>query len=299
MTSKFENIDVTKAKIEWEKPLYSTKFIALKSTKEQTNPKSIPKELGINKTALTPTACYSSMLRHTLFNNKEQNLDRVFTMFAVHKPNYPLSYKEQGAWIRLAKKFKLLPQYVNPKESLIKSTFEEKFADVIEMLLNIAKLNITQLYTYLVTFRNLRDEPNFVKALLYLYSKVGMNFFAAYVLALHFNNSNTGHSLVPACTGPYCKSKPSPSELKDNINIKYMVNFQRLVNNPHKYDDRLLMKLDGYKNWNFEQILEGVSTKTDLIIPIKDLFNKYIIRAIMSNDDLSFKEAIKQYKEEK
>lgn len=284
---------------------YSTNYHIFRTDEVQKIPSYLPNEPM--ETTSNNTACYSGLLgRLKLEKIDDKPCNRVYTRIELFPPwnkkQYPLTYEDQCAWIKLAKKFKLLPYYVTHKV-LVKSKDDLAFANELRMTINLDGINFVQLYIYLATLRNLKDEPGFVKALLYLYYEIKMNFYAAYVLSLHLNNPNSGHSVVSASDSFYCNSKPVPYALTDKINLKRMIGLHRFLIEPKAYDTRTFNNIAKAGNWYWEcdltiaKTVQNIAEK-EAVVNIKDLFNKHIIKAIMSLDDKSFKKEMKRFKDD-
>jgi hypothetical protein len=207
-----------------------------------------------------------------------------------------LSPSERSEWISLAKKYKLLPPYIN--ENAFEDVFDDPNAIPYgEFIIDLEGLSPTLLYVYLSTLRNIREDPGLPKVILYLVGKLGMNFFAAYVLASKIAIDYLGHHIIDI-------SRPYGSNIDLNsqensicIPLNRSIGIQRLVNNDAiEYDSRKVMSTTG--RFNCSSTIGSISS-IDYTATFQELFDEDIVAAIMSKDDYEAREFINRFEDKK
>jgi len=126
----------------------------------------------------------------------------------------------------MAKKNKLLPSYFNL------SAAEDGI-----FVLDISDISPSLLFCYLATFRFIREDPGFVRAMIYLVKTLEINFYAAFVLATRVCLTQGAHSIVSGIR-PYMDRAKDVEKV--SIKLSEIVGLRRFVRNPKKYDERPL-----------------------------------------------------------
>ena len=202
----------------------------------------------------------------------------------AYKSDPPILTKEEcESWITLAKKYKLLPPYIN--EEVLRET--EKGAVKGTFIIDLNKtMSPALLYIYLSTIRNMREDPGLPKAVLYLVNELGMNFYLAYTFASLVVISGTGHHIVNLSRS-YGLSNGTASmpiiEEKVSIPMKTVIGIQRMLNNPSKYDERALTDKKDC-GFNCDSTINSISKVGYQFAP-SALFDEYVIAAAMSKTD--------------
>ena len=221
---------------------------------------------------------------------KSKGNNRMFFKLTTTSPtdsynsNPPILTKEEcELWVALAKKYKLLPPYIN--EEVLRET--EKGAVKGTFIIDLNKtISPALLYIYLSTIRNMREDPGLPKAVLYLVNELGMNFYLAYTFASLVVVSGTGHHIVNLSRS-YGLSNGTASmpiiEEKVSVPMYIVIGIQRMLNNPSKYDKRALTDKEGH-GFNCANTIESISKVKSKIAP-SDLFNEDVIAATMSETD--------------
>jgi hypothetical protein len=114
-------------------------------------------------------------------------------MFRVNPERHArvqLTKKEIIRWITLCKEHKLMPKNIGPL--FLKTMFF--------IIRNPAKLNIQQIYLYLMSARYIQEEPYVVKTILYLIDE-GVDFWIALSVAVQVCGANAGHAYLPVSKG--------------------------------------------------------------------------------------------------
>lgn len=284
----------------------------------------------------TNRACFAGLLGRLY---KKKNIyNRMFYTIYLKTPTTPakkkkdpyynyagnvlLSVEECIRWIQLAKEHKLLPDYVDENliemlDTPIKVDPEERYSRYVHkasgkgtVIFDLVGLTQAQLYVYISTLRNLREDPGFVRTALYLIDKCKMNFYAAYVFASHVAMNTTGHHTISAYreygaikqeidpkTNMY---KPAETKLSDieaiNADIRWMIGLQRFAKNPKKHDSRLVYKCmtSFYCNSTIDKI-----SKIRTQINIYEALDPDIVKAIMAMGDNTSKKYINKFIEKK
>lgn len=265
-----------------------------------------------NASKMSTGVCFAGLLNQ--IKNAENN--RVYFKLEVAKPkkSYPasgvvLTPKERSGWLSLAKKYRLLPPYID--ENTIEDIPEEKQRSTDsggierstaiasgEFIIDLEGLSPTMLYIYLSTIRNIREDPGFPRAVSYLVNEIGMNFFAAYVFSSFVTLNSIGHHILDTFR-PYgmCKEvyqQDSNTYVSEALDLKAIeasvstpigkaIGLQRIVNSdPLKYDSMGIAKA-GY-GFNCSNTINKIS-KVSYSASFQELFDKDIIAAIMSKND--------------
>ena len=213
--------------------------------------------------------CFS-FLHHEIANNKPAN--RIYIVLKDDKKaSVKLTRHEKKAWIKMAKRYNLLPPYVN-----VTSIRTRK------VVFDIEHLSPSQLYMYISSFRYLREDPGFVRAMVYLVEKKGMNFYIAFVLASRVCLNQVGHNIIDVAR-PYA-NRANFDELK--LHIKWMIALRRYSDNPKKYDERK-MHYNGDDRWRYFNCQDSIrkACKVEATCEIPDLYNDNLIKAIESDND--------------
>jgi hypothetical protein len=144
-----------------------------------------------------------------------------------------LSTEERTEWVKLCKKYKLLPSYVTIDTA----------KDGILVLKLTATLPPALLYCYLSAFRCLREQTGFVQSMLYLVKELNMNFYAAFVLASYVTVCPSGgiHHIGEWCRS-YMDKKSHVSEVA--IPARDIVALKRFISNPAGFDARTVYTAD-------------------------------------------------------
>lgn len=273
----------------------------------------------------TSTACFAGLL-HTIRSCTKYN--RIYSTVYLKEDSkdsalgrntacITLSSEECRRWIELTKQYQLLPDYIDencvemykePKP--VSNSMYDKHSAVGggTIILDMSNLVPSLLYVYLSTFRNLREDPGFVRTALYLVDKLNVNFFAAYVFAGYIAMDSSGHHILSAVRRYYTPGPGEPPKHdRDKISavqadIVWMISLQRYIKNPSEYDTKDLYKAksSGYSDTRFS-CSETISTvsKQRLLLTIDEAFDSDIISAIMSSSDKVAAQHIKEFEEKR
>lgn len=187
-----------------------------------------------------------------------------------------LTMKEKVSWIKIAKEHKLLPPHIKPYT-----------AKNGKMVLDLEKCVPAQAYGYLATLRFIREDPGFVRAMVYLVTKRNVNFYTAYVLCHRICLTQAGHAVI-SVHRPYMSNE----KLKDvDLPIHQMAGLYRFFKDPATYDKRnMYWNEDGYGGYyNCNSIIGNIS-KIKYSCRTKDLFNPDLMKVVESaSDDIAEK----------
>jgi len=218
-------------------------------------------------------SCYSNFLSQ-LRSNK--GIKKSFTTFKIIPTTVELTKEDVINWINLCKKNKFLPKYIVPKDCFKTN----KDGKVVRGFLTInidTDMPQSMLYLWLDSFRKLREDPGFVKAILYLCNDKKVNFFIAFVLATHFNITATGHHCLLLSKDVYTRTnEPKPKTMDDGLNLKMVRSLYKFIN-----DDKLKKgkKVGTATHWHCNSFIAEI-TSADLVVPIKDLNDKKVIEIV-------------------
>jgi len=280
----------------------------------------------------TNKACFAGLLSRLYEKNDKYN--RIFCTIYLKAPadkkdrlynpntNILLSIEECIRWIQLAKEYKLLPDYVDENliemfDTPIKVGGKEKYtcyahnaAGKGTVVLDLTDLTQAQLYLYISTVRNLREDPGFVRAALYFTDRCKMNFYAAYVFASCVAMNTTGHHTIEAYR-PYGAIKQEIGEKTDiykaartklsdiealTANVSWMISLQRFTKNPKKHDEHSVYQC--MHNFRCSSTINKIS-KICTKINIYEALDPDIIKAIMAISDTTAEEYIDKFIEKK
>lgn len=242
-------------------------------------PKDPAKEFAARKR--TPV-CFSSLpreLHEERINNNRYN--RIcYKVVDDLKNQVILTIEEKREWIKIARKHGLLPPYVR--------LFAAKDGKIT---IDLEKCTPAQIYGYLATFRFIREDPGFVRAMVYLVNDLKVNFYVAYVLCHKICLTHSGHTVI-GLTRPYMGTEKPENVL---LPIHQIIGLYRFFRNPTMYDKRNMY-------WNRErcgsdylcnQILKDVS-KIKNVYKTEDFLNPNLVKAVESSSDKEAGEYIKK-----
>jgi len=272
------------------------------------------------------SVCFSGLLGFITGSKANRLYDTLEVMDPKSVPNNPevlLKPEERSAWISLAKKYKMLPPYIDenaiidlpPKKRVSSKAgcYENSTitAAIGNFVIDLVGLSPTVLYIYLSTLRNIREDPGLPRAVLHLVNELGMNFYAAYVFASKVVLDCTGHHVI-SVQRPYGMVKnvydkktnrytTTPLDINTigeeiNIPLHVAIGLQRVVNNsPLTYDKREVGDVKArIGRFNCSDTIEGIS-KATRFTGFQELFDEDIIAAVMSKTDKEAKECIVRF----
>jgi hypothetical protein len=221
--------------------------------------------------------CYGSFFSQM---SAVKDVKKLFTTFKIVPTSVKLSKEDVIAWVNLCKENKMLPKYIVTKDCFKTG----KNGNVSRGFLNInldMDMSHSLLYVYLDTFRKLREDPGFVKSVLYLCNEKKVDFFIAFVLSSHFNITSTGHHSILVDKSPYSSvNKPNPKGVFDELNLKMVRSLYKFINEDGAKKGGLLGKVG---HWRCNGFIAEI-TKTDLVVPIKSLNTKKVINIVREVD---------------
>lgn len=225
-------------------------------------------------------ACYASLLDR-FRKTPDKNFVSTSIDIVTHRPKHRLTVDECIAWVDLCQVYGLLPWYIIPKNCF---HVDEENPEAIEGRLVLISKDYPQglMYVYLDNFRHMREDPGFVKSMLYLCNEVGMDFYAAYILASHLNITGTGHHCILVQRGVYNSfNKPAPKDIHGKMNLKMARNFFLFLFDKNVDQGDLIPKANG---WSCNGRINKV-TNIDLVVPVKSLLAPEISTIIREKND--------------
>ena len=169
----------------------------------------------------------------------------------------PLTVEQCSRWITLCKEHKLLPPDV-PSDTI--KPMEEHETDTIEghekvvakgcMELDISDMTASQFYLYISSFRQMREEPGFIRIMLHLVDECKMNFYAAYVFAGNFATGLISHHPIKFIRWP------GKTDIEGGTAIMgWAVQLRKFAHDPHKYDN---LKIHDCAYFNTQEVIHSV-----------------------------------------
>lgn len=230
-------------------------------------------------------ACYSNVFRD--LKSKSGKMDRITTEFTAEATTVTLTMEEAIQWVEICKKHKMMPSYIVAKDC-IRPTQSRSINAMFDchLTLDIEDQYQDIIYLYLDTFRHLREDPGFVKAILYLHVDMCMNFYMAYILSSHLNIGGTGHHAVQVCKGVYSYNKPVPVKATDNLNLMAVRALYRFLYDPAvKRTYKMDSKTSG---WNCNVFMKNL-TCYDIPFPIPKLGLRTALKIVREFDNTKAK----------
>jgi len=215
--------------------------------------------------------CFSSLLGMLSRNDED---DRIYyKMEEDVNAETKLTDEEKHCWIDLCVAHRTMPDYITM------GNIDEKI-----MVLKITgDLTPSLIFVYLCCFRYYREDPGFIRAVVYLVNKCGMNYYAAFVFATKICMNYDLHHFLTKVRG--YGDKP---ELKDiAIRLSDVIGLSRFLKDPKKYDSRGPRSHKGgggFNQFRCASTIEGISSiKHDC--EAQDLFDPNILKAVSATTD--------------
>lgn len=276
-------LDIDKVRFKGQhNSVYNVKFKLLEKNKDAVSQSEWLKVSG--------KSCYSSVWYD--LNGGKNKINKLATTFKTVETSVKLSIEEALHWLELCKIYKLLPDYIEPKKCVKPVIEKESRIDLFtcSFVLDLDE-NQSTIYMYLDTFRHLKEDPGFVKAILYMHDECKMDFYIAYVLSSHLNIVGTGHHTLPITNSVYSYNKPVPITMKDSLNLRVVRAFYKFLFDPTSYKDTKFLKSN---HWRCNPLISEL-TKTDLLIPIPELNNPEVVKIAHELDNTVANELYKNY----
>jgi len=215
--------------------------------------------------------CFSDLLGMLKTNDKD---DRIYyKMEEDTHDTVKLIDKEKYRWIDLCVAHKTMPDYI---------TIED--IDKKVMVLKITEdLTPSLIFIYLCCFRYYREDPGFIRAVVYLVDKCGMNYYAAFVFATKICINYDLHHILTGIRR-YGESEKVESA---TIRLSSIIGLSRFVKDPKKYDKRGPRSHKGSGSFNQFQCAATIESISSVRYDCKvqDLFDPDIIEAISATTD--------------
>lgn len=214
--------------------------------------------------------CFSGLMR--CYRKAVEKPNRLLYIMPDDNGNIKLTLKEKREFAKLSRKHGLLPKYFK---------YEWIGKDrVSKIVLDLKDLPMSLIYAYLCNFRYIREDPGFVRALVYLVNTRKMNFYVAYVLASRICLSHGGHAVIEPIR-PYMDKTGDPNNI--SLNVSRMVALYRYLRNPKKYDKRTLDTTGEWADYNC-QISITSACRLHLETKSTNAFNNKLTEIIKMGD---------------
>lgn len=216
--------------------------------------------------------CFSALLRQLGTYKDEKNPpNRIcYHMKECASPAANLTLGEKEAWIKMCKKYGMLPKYV--PVSAIKDGI---------VTINITNLPVSLLYCYLASFRHIREETGFVRSMVYLVNNKKMHFYAAYVLASKITIGADNKIHHPGeWSRSYLEKELSINTVK--VLARDIIALTRFIKGPGKYDTRCI-NTEG-NSWQCKKHMQKAFSKDFAKLDGKQLLDPKVINALEAAD---------------
>jgi len=215
--------------------------------------------------------CFCSLLSMLKKNDED---DRIYyKMEEDEHCKIKLTNQEKHRWIELCVANKTMPDYI---------TIED--ADKKIMVLEITEdLTPSLIFIYLCCFRYYREDPGFIRAVVYLVDKCEMDYYAAFVLATRVCMGYDLHHFLTRIRR--YGDKPKIEDVVVNLND--IIGLSRFLRDPKKYDSRSARSHKSGGSFNQFQCastIEGISTLNHKC-RVQDLFDPDVLKAIYAETD--------------
>ena len=217
--------------------------------------------------------CFSGLIRY--YRGEEPRPNRLLYVMKDDKNNLQLTLEEKRDFVKLSHKYSLLPKYFK-----YEWVGEDKVSRIV---LDITDISPSLLYAYLCNFRYIREDPGFVRALVYLVNTRKMDFYVAYILASKVCLSHGGHTVVRPIRN-YMEKVSNPNNIK--LSVARMAGVHRYFNDPKKYDKRSLEGADNWAAFNCQTSIEKACTVSSEIDSSKAFSAKLAEAIRLSNAKL-------------
>lgn len=215
--------------------------------------------------------CFSDLLGMLKTNDTD---DRIYyKMEEDTNDRVKLIDEEKHRWIGLCVNHGTMPDYITVED------IDKKI-----MVLKITEdLTPSLIFIYLCCFRYYREDPGFIRAVVYLVDKCGMNYYAAFVFATKICMSYDLHHILTGIR----KYGETPKLEGTTVCLSSIIGLSRFIKDPKKYDTRGPRSHKGGGSFNQFQCaatIEGISS-IRYGCKVQDLFDPDIIKAMLATDD--------------
>jgi len=239
-------------------------------------------EIDKKVSAMDTIACYGVFWRKL-----EKDHTHFYTILAQDRTmKVVLTEKEVMEWIDLCKKYDLLPKTVKNEECYYK---DEEGNVWFKLRLFIYNRPQARTYLHIDSFRHLREDPGFIKSILYLHLECDVNFYVAYVMSSHLNITGTGHHAILISNTAYSSvNKPNVvhnvlDTKNPKMNLKVSRSLYKFVHQKKLFNDKDRKICKTASSWNCNSKISDITSR-DLVVPLKYLSNKRV-DAIVSEVD--------------
>jgi hypothetical protein len=230
----------------------------------------------IKDSDLRTGACFSQLLSMLKTDDKD---DRIYYKMEedIHQ-KVKLTDEEKHHWIELCVTHGTMPDYITIGD-----------IDKKVMVLKIVEdLTPSLIFIYLCCFRYYREDTGFVRAMVYLVNKCGMNYYAAFVFATRVCINYDLHHILTGVR----RYGDSIGPEEAIIRLSDVIGLSRFLKNPKKYDSRgprSHKNTGSFNQFQCASTIEKISSvRHDC--KVQDLFDLNILKAISAENDSDSKE---------
>jgi len=221
--------------------------------------------------------CFSDLLK--MLKDNKDHTKIYYKMNEDYGQSVKLTKQEKHKWINLCTKYKTMPEYIT------KDDIDKK---IMIIDINNGKITPSLMFVYLCCFRYFREDPGFIRAVVYLVSKCKMNYYAAFVFASRVCINYNLHHVINIVRS-YAEKLDVD---KITVPLHIIIGLARFVSSPEKYDSRGPRDYKSGGGFNQFKCADKISniSKIRCDCSLQDLFDKNIIKAIISlSDEISQK----------
>lgn len=227
-------------------------------------------------------ACFGSMLQYMRTSGR-------YNVKYVVKPDpnagttkyipmlTPIEIKK---WFQITRLYRLLPKNVR---FFSKNSFQH-------IIVNMKEWPISLSYMFLVVFRYVREDPGLVRAIVHLVDEVGIDPYAAFVVAHRCCTNTIGHSVLKDVRGYLSEIKADST-----FDLALARKLRKFVNDPWKYDKRDVTRPYNYRlQTTIEEIPAGLNQRYKAPVLVSKIRHPKITQFVYEKDP---KKANKLYNE--
>jgi len=225
-------------------------------------------------------ACFYDLLSML---KREEDHDRVYYKMEEDPHQTKLAEEERHRWISLCVEHGTMPEYI-----------VEKDVDREVMVIEIDKdIPPSLLFVYLCCFRYFREDTGFIRAIVYLVDKCGMNYYAAFVLASRVCMNYDLHHCLDVIR--QYGEKVDLGEVR--VPLHQIIGLVRFTSDPKKYDSRGPRGYESSGSCNQFQCASTIRKISSIEYEclIQDLFDDNIVKAIMAPSDGESKKYLDEF----
>lgn len=217
-------------------------------------------------------SCYSNY-----FRGSGCNKNKIATQ--IESPtgrDVSLTMEEIKSWIDLSIENGMLPSYVADNIEMEFIENPDRPHILSKMVLDTKGWYQILIYIYLNTFRQTREDPGFIKAILQMCNEKGVDFYMAYVLSSHLNIVGVGHHCIEITKNNLYGgwNGPGPGNGKEELNLKAVRGLYRMLHDPEVNKGEIIGT--NAVTWKCASKIKNL-VRSNLNVPIKYLNDPAVV----------------------